>query len=173
MWAPATLTVRSSSSTHANRREHHGAHARPATWTHHSPQVRLLADGLLRTVAEENLLWANDAGRRRLLCLLLKHWYPVDFCSDSAYDIIMEGGVGKDGLLQSVVHESLQHPMTLVSCKSTDCALVLNRPCLRHMNINFRRGLRLAAASTGLKPVIGPSRPSSELKLRESTAYSS
>ena len=35
----------------------------------------------------------------------------------------------------------------------------------------LRRRLRLAAASTGLKRVIGPSRPSSELKLRISPPY--
>ena len=103
----------------------------------HSPE-QLRADELVAKVTEEDLQWAKDAGRRRLLCLLLKGWFPVDFSPESAYDILAMGGLGKAGLLQSIVHECLQHPMTVVSCKPTDCALVLNRPCLRFKNINFK-----------------------------------
>ena len=73
------------------------------------------------------------------VCWVLKNWHPIDFCPESAYDLLSRlGGFGEDGLLQKVVNESLLHPMTGVSYKPTDCALVLNRPCLRYKNINFK-----------------------------------
>ena len=108
-------------------------------WEHGSEERRRGADELVAKVKKEDLQWANDPERRRLLCWLFKGWYPVGSCADSAYDILTEeGGLGKEGLLQNIVHQSLQHPMTVVSCKQTDCALVLNRPCLRFKNINFK-----------------------------------
>ena len=100
---------------------------------------RMTADDLVDVVKKEDEQWRTDPGRSVLLCWILKYWYPIDFYPDSAYDILSRlGGFGKDGLLQKVVHESLLHPMTGVSYKPTDCALVLNRPCLRFMNINFK-----------------------------------
>ena len=97
------------------------------------------ADEPLAKVKAEDLQWANDSGRRVMLCWFLKGWFPVDFSPESAYDTLSsQGGKGKDGLLQNIVHECLRHPMTAVSYKPTDCALVLNRPCLRFKNINFK-----------------------------------
>ena len=104
-----------------------------------TPTEHMDADDLLGLVEEEDKQWANTPQRRVLICWFLKKWYPVDFSPESAYDTLTSlGGFGKDGLLQKVVHESLLHPMTGVSYKPTDCALVLNRPCLRYKNINFK-----------------------------------
>jgi hypothetical protein len=105
----------------------------------HAHRMEEAADEPLAKVKAEDLQWANDSGRRVMLCWFLKGWFPVDFSPESAYDTLSsQGGKGKDGLLQNIVHECLRHPMTAVSYKPTDCALVLNRPCLRFKNINFK-----------------------------------
>lgn len=100
---------------------------------------RITRDDLCDVVKKEDEQWRTDPARRAHVCWVLKNWFPIDFCPESAYDLLSRlGGFGEDGLLQKVVNESLLHPMTGVSYKPTDCALVLNRPCLRYKNINFK-----------------------------------
>ena len=89
----------------------------------------------IQEVQRQDKIWATDTQRRlRVLCFL-KNWTVG---ADSFYSMLktMDAG-GEDGCyLKFVVDEALSDPMTLVDVQPKDCALKLNRVCLRAKNIN-------------------------------------
>ena len=50
----------------------------------HAHRMEEAADEPLAKVKAEDLQWANDSGRRVMLCWFLKGWFPVDFSPESA-----------------------------------------------------------------------------------------
>ena len=137
----------------------------------HSPE-QLLADELVAKVTEEDLQWAKDAGRRRLLCLLLKGWFPVDFSPESAYDILAMGGLGKAGLLQSIVHHAIAAVLKPVTGRLMFTVSSWGRPLDQHKSLK-RNGFTCTANFAGFVVCCMGCRaeallaPRSRLKLQE------
>ena len=84
-------------------------------------------------VQRQDKLWATDTQRRLRVLYLLKNWTVG---ADSFYTMLKNMDVHGNAMLKYVVDESLSDPMTLVDVQPQDCALKLNRVCLRAKNIN-------------------------------------
>lgn len=87
----------------------------------------------IQEVQRQDKLWATDTQRRLRVLHLLKNWTVG---ADSFYTMLKNMDVDGNAMLKYVVDESLSDPMTLVDVQPQDCALKLNRVCLRAKNIN-------------------------------------